>query len=187
MPHGMEPPGNQYDALHEDLRGLHADIVAYMAAQLEKMNVWIYREAEALASEARDAIDLATDRNENVGGLSLSVRYRQGQWGPRIVWIRIGKPMELNSGKRAATRGWVPRETREIPMPSGTWVHLNTFRRLPEPLASQLVDVELRARKLRRLVVRYRQIALNLNPSIDAEVTEPSRTEVARRVGGRKS
>ena len=155
-----------------------------MDAQLEKMNAWLIREGELLATEALAAIDRALDRNDNSNSLALVVRHRYGQWGPRIVWVRIGRPLDADSIKRTATNGKVPRETREIPMPTGTWVHLNTFRRLPEPLATELAEIEMRARRLRQIVVRYRRVALALKAEIDGEMEDlPQRRSSSKRKG----
>jgi hypothetical protein len=170
----MDPQAAQTHALAPDIVGLHTEARELMAGRLEKMNALLLREAEALVAESRDAIARARGRNEKVGGLALSIRYRRGQWGPRIVWVRVGRPVDPAASKRTATDGLVPRETRELPMPTGTWAHLNTFRRLPEPLATELRNIEIRARTLRQVVQRYRRMALDLNAQVDAEVVERS-------------
>ena len=184
MPHGMQPPDDPDYALPADIRQLHTEIRGYMEPQLEKMNVWLNREGEALVTEARACIVRAQHRNEKVGGLAMAVRHRPGQWGPRIVWIRLGRPLDEVGAKRAATDGAVPRATRELPMPTGIWAHLNTFRRLPEPLSTELLAIEMRARRLRKIVLKYRRIALSLNAPVEAEVDDLPRRRIRRQGGG---
>ena len=160
-----------------DYESLHMSIRAYLAERLELMNLLLYGEATELADEATKLIGAYAAKNVKAGGLALVVRYRQGQWGPRIVWIRIGRPIEYRVATRKPTGGQVPRETREVAMPTGTAAHLNTFRNLEEPLRTELRNIEIRARRLRRVTAKYRKISIQINADVDAVVADGGQFE----------
>lgn len=157
--------GHSYVSLHESIK-------AHLADKLELMNVLLYGEATMLADEATKLIGEYAAKNVKAGGLALVVRYRQGQWGPRIVWIHIGRPIKYRVATRKPTGGQVPRETREVAMPTGTAAHLNTFRSLEEPLRTALRDIEIRARRLRRVTAKYRKISIQINADVDTVVAD---------------
>jgi hypothetical protein len=130
---------------------------------LEIINIALFRMAENLAKEANAALNSRIKRAAHSPRIGLAARRRNGFWGPRLVWVRIGGPREGRVASGRGQRGeWtqVARVTREFAMPDGLSVHLNAFDGIEEPVRGMVRDFEIRAREIRETAKVFRDTYL---------------------------
>lgn len=154
-------------------RRFYADCLRASEARLLDVQTTLFDEAETIAKEVNDHIRDAVKRGQRNRGIAMSARHHRGLWGPHLVWVRVARAPDAEQRRgtpaAAATLG---RFTRALPMQSGISVRTAAFASVTEPLRTELLEFEARARKLRKIVRHFRSIATDnrkLLAILDAE------------------
>ncbi|WP_371171599.1 conjugative transfer protein MobI(A/C) [Aliiroseovarius sp. 2305UL8-7] len=119
---------------------------------MEYIYLDIYNYAEELKKRTEDVLrDFDLTRAQRGRLPVMSIRYASRDPFPRVVWVYV-------YGKPGVRKGGTSRFTREFPKPVGYKYRDSIFEPYPEPIRSELKQIERDAAKLRELIKRTKYV-----------------------------